>query len=243
MKPSLYGASLIHVGFLITMVAHLVGGFGSRMDGPISIADKWTKSGDIEMKVTNLETTSYPNGMPKIIKVSMKVRKDGKETDAILGYNQPITFNCGTTEILLRDYGTVPLGVTLKVDDTLHELKIYDTINVNGAKVMLADLHMPPSFRYPVVSLVNTPQGGSSEQMFVRIGEDNAKTINGSKIVFTDIKTAPGALVSIKVNPSIPITVGSIILFSIGTILVIMRIVEKVISDARGRGTLQHAPT
>lgn len=226
-RVSLYGASLIHVGFLITMVAHLVGGFGSSMEQPITLTSEWTKSGNIEMKITNLETISYPNGMPKKVQISTKVRRNGKEFNNILGYNQPVTLDYGTKEILLQDYGSIPLGVTLKVDDAQHELKMYDTIRVNGAKVMLADLHMPPSFSYPVVSLVNMPQDGATQQVFIRIGEDNSKTINGSKVVFAGIKTTPGALVSIKVNPSIPITLGSIILFSIGTVLVIMRIVGR----------------
>ena len=226
-RVSLYGASIIHVGFLVTMVAHVVGGFGSSMERPITVADEWTKSGDLEMKVTDLKTSSYPSGMPKIIQIFMTVRRNGEEVNGILGYNQPVTFDYGTKEILLRDYGTMPKGVTLKVDGAQHDLKLYDTIHVNGAKVMLADLHMPPSFNFPVVSLVNTPQDGSPQQIFVRIGEENSKTINGSKVAFVDIKTKPGAVVSIKNNPSIPITLVSIILFSIGTILVIMRIVEK----------------
>ena len=226
-KVGLYGASIIHVGFLITMLAHLVGGFGSRMEKPITVTGEWAKSGNIEMKITNLKTVSYPNGMPKKVAISMKVRRNGQEINDILGYNQPVTLDYGTKEILLRDYGTIPLGITLKVDNTLHELKMYDTIRINGAEVMVADLYLPPSHRYPVVNLINTPQDGTPQQVMLRIGEANSKTINGSKVVFADIRTTPGALVSIKENPSIPITLGSIILFSIGTVLVIMRIVEK----------------
>ncbi|HHT9125114.1 MAG TPA: hypothetical protein ACFYD6_04765 [Candidatus Brocadiia bacterium] len=229
-KASLYGASVLHVGFLITLLAHLVGGFGAWMEKPITVTGEWAKSGNMEMKITSLKTISYPNGMPKKVEITMKVKRDGQEINDILGYNQPVTLDYGTREILLRDYGTIPLGITLKVDDTLHELKMYDTIRVNGAEVMLTDLHLPPSQRYPVVSLVNTPQDGAPQQVSLRIGEANSKTINGSKVVFADIRTTPGALVSIKENPSIPITLGSIILFSIGTILVVMRIVEKAVS-------------
>lgn len=229
-QVGLYGASIIHAGFLITMVAHLVGGFGSRMEKPTTVTGEWTKAGNIEMKVTNLKTVSYPNGMPKRVEIAMTVRRNGQEINDILGYNQPVTLDYGTKEILLRDYGTIPLGITLKVDNTLHELKMYDTIRINGAEIMLADLSQSPSHRYPVVSLVNIPQDGSPQLVLLQKGEANSKAINGSKVVFADIRTTPGALVSIKENPSIPITLGSIILFSIGTVLVIIRIVEKAVA-------------
>ncbi|MEK6621514.1 MAG: hypothetical protein AABZ13_03435 [Planctomycetota bacterium] len=52
--------------------------------------------------------------------------------------------------------------------------------------------------------------------------------VNGVNIVFEDIKSVPGTLVSVKRNPSIPLTFVAIFFFSAGVLLVIFRTVRKV---------------
>ena len=106
-KIPLYGASIVHIGFVITLIAHLIGGFYSITEPPVSVADAWTDLGGVEMKVTDLKTSSYPNGMPKIIEASVTVRKDGIEFSDTLGYNNPVLLQHGILEILLRDYGWI----------------------------------------------------------------------------------------------------------------------------------------
>ena len=44
-KISLYGASAVHIGFIITLVVHLVGGLCSSSLPPVSVADEWTDLG------------------------------------------------------------------------------------------------------------------------------------------------------------------------------------------------------
>jgi len=58
--------------------------------------------------------------------------------------------------------------------------------------------------------------------------EKNAKVVNGANIIFEDIKSVPGTLVSVKRNPSIPRTFVAIFFFSAGMLLVIFRTVGKV---------------
>ena len=72
--------------------------------------------------------------------------------------------------------------------------------------------------------------GQTEQQTFLPIGENNAKEIHGAKIVFADINSVPGVLVSIKNNPSIPLTFVTIFLFSIGMILVILRIISRTVN-------------
>jgi len=71
-KVALYGASIVHIGFLVTLVAHLVGGIWSESGRPITIADTWVQAGEYELKVTGLDSTTYPNGMPRKITAQMK---------------------------------------------------------------------------------------------------------------------------------------------------------------------------
>jgi hypothetical protein len=53
----------------------------------------------------------------------------------------------------------------------------------------------------------------------------------GSRIAFADINSVPGVLVSVKSNPSIPLTFVTIFFFSAGMILVIFRIIGRMVSN------------
>lgn len=229
-KISLYGASVVHIGFVITLIAHLIGGLYSTTEPPVSVADEWTDLGGVEMKVTDLKTSSYPNGMPKIIEAFVTVRKDGLEFSDTLGYNNPVLLQHGAMEVLMRDYGWIASGVVLKVDDRIFTLHINDTFNVNGTPIQLADLYMPPQYRYPVVKLTAKTQNNETQQTFLPIGANNGKELYGSKIIFADINSVAGVLASVKNNPSIPLTFVTIFFFSAGMILVIMRVIGRTAS-------------
>jgi len=228
-KIPLYGASIVHIGFLVTLVAHLIGGIWSESGMPITIADKWVQAGEYELKVTGLETTSYPNGMPRKIKAQMKIRKDGEETSATLGYNNPVLVDSGTKQFLLRNYGNMPNGIVLNIGRETKVLKIQDVISVNGLKVLLANLYLPPQFNMPVVQLVSKGKDGEYNKSYVRIGRQNAQNINGVDVIFEDIKSTPAVVVTPKENPSIPLTLIAIGCFGSGMLLVIFRTAYKMV--------------
>jgi len=227
-KISLYGASVVHIGFIITLVAHLLGGMYSSSAPPVSVADEWTDLGGAEMKVTDLKTSSYPNGMPKKINVFVSVRKDGEEFSDTLGYNNPVLLQHGVFEILMRDYGWIASNVVLRIDGLPCNVRINEKMKSGNTQLYVADLYMPPQYQYPVVKLIILAEGQKPQQLFLPIGEKNAKELNGKKIIFEDIKSVPGALVSVKKNPSIPLTFVTIFFFSAGMLLVLFRTAGKV---------------
>lgn len=228
-KISLYGATLVHVGFIITLVVHLVGGLYSTSSPPVSIANEWVSvAGGAEMKVTDLKTTAYPNGMPKNITVFVSVRKDGVEYPDTLGYNNPVLLQHGVLEVLMRDYGWIASGVVLNIDGQPGDVYVNEKINVGDAQLYVADLYMPPQYQYPVVKLVVAVKGQGAQQIFLPIGEKNAKVVNGVTIFFENIKSVPGTLVGVKRNPAIPLTFVAIFFFSSGVLLVTFRTVRKV---------------
>ncbi len=228
-KVALYGASIVHIGFLVTLVAHLVGGIWSESGRPITIADTWVQSGEYELKVTGLDSTTYPNGMPRKIKAQMKIRKDGKEFDDTLGYNNPVLLDSGTKAFLLRNYGNMPNSVVLNIDGQTRALNLKDVIELNGLRVLLANLYMPPQFPLPVIQLVSKGNDNKYNQTYVRIGRQNVQNINGIDVVFEDIKSIPAVVVTTKKNPSIPLTLIAIGCFGSGMLLVIFRTAYKMV--------------
>ena len=228
-KIPLYGASIVHIGFLITLVAHLIGGIWSESGMPITIADKWVQSGEYELKVTGLETTSYPNGMPRKITAQIAIRKDGKETSDTLGFNNPVLLDCGTKQFLLRNYGNMSNSVVLNIGGETRVCNIKDVIEINGSKVLLANLYLPPQFRIPAIQLITEGKDGKYNKSYVRIGRENAQSVKGVNVIFEDIKSTPAVVVSVKKNPSIPLTLVAIGCFGSGMLLVIFRTAYKMV--------------
>jgi hypothetical protein len=228
-KMPLYGASIVHVGFLVTLVAHLIGGIWSESGMPITIGDKWVASGEYELKVTGLETTSYPNGMPRKITAQMKIRKDREEFDDTLGFNNPVLLDSGTKQFLLQNYGNIPNGVVLNIGGRTRAFKIKDVIEINGSKVLLANLYFPPQFRIPAVQFVSKGKDGKYNKTYVRIGRQNAQNVMGVNVIFEDIKSTPAVVVTPKENPSIPLTLVAIGFFGSGMLLVIFRTAYKMV--------------
>ena len=228
-KIPLYGASIVHIGFLITLVAHLIGGIWSESGMPITIADKWVQSGEYELMVTGLETTTYPNGMPRKITAQIAIRKDGEEASDTLGYNNPVLLDSGTKMFLLRNYGYISNVVVLNIGGETRSFNIKDVIEINGSKVLLANLYFPPQFRIPAIQLITEGKDGKYNKSYVRIGRENAQNVKGVNVIFEDIKSTPAVAVSVKKNPSIPLTLIAIGCFGSGMLLVIFRTAYKMV--------------
>ncbi len=228
-KVALYGASIVHIGFLVTLVAHLVGGIWSESGRPITIADTWVQAGEYELKVTGLNSTTYPNGMPRKITARMKIRKDGKEYDDTLGYNNPVLVDSGTKQFLLRNYGNMPNAIIMNIDGETVTLNVKDVIEINGTDVLIANLYMPPQFPQPVLQLVSKGKTGKYDQTYVRIGRQNVQNVKGVDVMFLDIKSTPAVVVTTKKNPSIPLTLIAIGCFGSGMLLVIFRTAYKMV--------------
>jgi len=228
-KVALYGASIVHIGFLVTLVAHLVGGIWSESGRPITIADTWVQAGEYELKVTGLDSTTYPNGMPRKITARMKIRKDGREYDDTLGYNNPVLVDSGTKQFLLRNYGNMPNAIIMNIDGETVTLNVKDVIEINGTDVLIANLYMPPQFPQLVLQLVSKGKAGKYDQTYVRIGRQNVQNVKGVDVMFLDIKSTPAVVVTTKKNPSIPLTLIAIGCFGSGMLLVIFRTAYKMV--------------
>jgi len=193
--------------------------------------------------------------MPRKITAQMKIRKDGKEYDDTLGYNNPVLLDCGTKQFLLRNYGNMPNAVVLDIGGQPGTFHIKDLVDINGSKVLIANLYMPPQFPMPVLQVVTEGSKGKYDKTYIRYGRQNVQNINGVDVVFEDLKSTPAVVVTTKKNqningvdvvfedlkstpavvvttkknPSIPLTLIAIGCFGSGMLLVIFRTAYKMV--------------
>lgn len=106
---SAYGPPVIHVSFLLALVAHLVGGVYGREIEPLVITTAWTTLGDgRDVRLDHIESELLPSGMPKLLRAHVEVRRGERVTPAVIGYNEPLSEGLGARIFLLDEAGRLP---------------------------------------------------------------------------------------------------------------------------------------
>ena len=110
-----YAAALMHVGFLVGLVAHLVGGLGGQELGQVALDDQLRPLGpglgDAQARLVSLEQDQHPDGSPKRVFARVEVHDDGDVQIRPLAFNRPLTRGQGSQLMLLQDYGTSAVAV------------------------------------------------------------------------------------------------------------------------------------
>lgn len=108
-SPGAYAASIIHVGFVVALLGHGIGGFTSEDPPPTIVSESWAEvPGFGEARLLTLEVDELPNGMPKSARATLAVRgPDGTVRQEIVDYNQPLSSGFGYRLALLQEFGNI----------------------------------------------------------------------------------------------------------------------------------------
>jgi hypothetical protein len=107
--PSAYGAAVMHVAFLVALLAHGVGGFLGEERGEAVVSRGWIRlPGGPEIRLASLGVDSLPNGMPREVRAAVETRGADGVGRAVVGYNQPLSSGLGSDLWLLGESGRVP---------------------------------------------------------------------------------------------------------------------------------------
>src|SRR5512137_2105280 len=103
--PTAYAAAVIHVGFLVAMAGHAIGGFTSEEFEPVVVTERWSEVPLFgEARLVAFEPESMPNGMPRAARATLAVRgDDGTVRREIVDYNQPLSGGFGSRLALLAE--------------------------------------------------------------------------------------------------------------------------------------------
>jgi hypothetical protein len=105
--PGAYAASVVHVGFLLALAAHGVGGFLAQDGGGVLVGPGWQPvPGFGEARLVSLRVEALPDGMPREAWAQLELRDAGGRTsEATVGYNAPLSAGGGASLALLSDFG------------------------------------------------------------------------------------------------------------------------------------------
>ncbi len=102
-----YAAALMHVGFLVALLAHLVGGVGGEEGGPLVIGSRYVDIGEGRAaRVAKLELPTLPTGALEQVYATVDVREsDGSVRQEVVSYNGPLSRGLGSELFLLVRQG------------------------------------------------------------------------------------------------------------------------------------------
>ena len=110
--PSAYAAAVVHLAFLLALLAHGLGGFLGKERGEVVVSRGWTAlPGGGEIRLASLEVDPLPGGIPREVRAAVETRGGGPGRGAaVVGFNRPLSSGLGNDLWLLGEMGRVPVA-------------------------------------------------------------------------------------------------------------------------------------
>ena len=214
--PRLYAAAFFHVGFLVALLAHVVGGFGGSIDVKRIDAD-WRKiPGGVEIRLVGTDVEPLPDGTPKMIFVEVETRVPGGQPEAAtIAYNRPLSSGFGADLVLLQR-PTISTVAVLTAGEERCALHLGDSDTLAGHRVRLLEVRDAG----PHGTLARVALGDRAHWLMrgmpVSLGD-------GAAVEVQSIETRPAALVTLRRAPGNGLALVSGLFLTLGDVLMVRR--------------------
>lgn len=217
LRPSAYGAPLLHITFILALVVHLWSGLAAETRQHVVGPNEATEIAGARYRTLGLEADLYPTGMPRGVTVTLAREADGATETVAVGYNVPYVQDGGVTALLLGRYSSI-LTAGLTVGGEQVFLTQGQQARVGDTLVVLRQVHQGASLRVPVVDVALIPAGGGPARR-ERVGY--SPRLNPRQAVsFNAIERRPVVQLTERYNPSTPLVIAVSVLAILGVILV-----------------------
>ncbi len=236
--PSAYAASLIHVSFLVALLAHLVGGVASRERGAVVLGSSWRRlPGGPLARLLDLRVETLPGGMPRSVEAVLELERDGARTRAVVGFNRPLTADLYRDIYLLAGRHRPEVLARLRSGGERHVLGAGQSTLISGALVQLigaapAGSHGP----LPVAVLrARAAGGGAATTRMVTTGRPTWLP-GGGRLELERVETRPTVLLRARRAAGNPWALLSALLLLAGVALMWRRFTGVRAASARDDG-------
>jgi hypothetical protein len=223
--PSAYAASVVHVGFLLALAAHVVGGFLGADLGGVVLTSAWREiPGFGEARLVSLDVDQLPDGMPRSARARLEVRDpDGVAREAVVGYNAPLSSPGGGRLALLAELGQAPVA-RLASGPEACALTEGQACRLGGERVELVGVGRGPA---GLAALLRARgPGGAPEERW--LGSDAELALAGGRPVQL-VALAPEAAIALRVReaPGNPWALAAAVVMAAGVALLWRRLLPR----------------
>ena len=170
--PGAYAAAVVHVGFLLALAAHGVGGFLGSDGAGVLVGPGWQElPGFGEARLLSLEVDTLPDGMPREARARLELRDGaGRVEERAVGYNAPLSEGGGASLALLADFGRTWIA-RLSSGGEACALAEGQSCRLGGAPVRLVRLLSAPGGGAAALIAARGPSGGEETRVLSMGGE------------------------------------------------------------------------
>jgi hypothetical protein len=216
--PSAYAASLVHVGFLLGLVAHGAAGFLGEERGDVVVASGWQDvPGFGEARLLSLDVDALPDGTPRSVRARLEVRTpDGRVAEAEVGYNAPLSRGGGARLALLSDLGLVRMARLSSGPDGCLVVE-RGACSIGGLRVALLAIRPGPGGAPAALVRAPGPSGRDEDGWLLRDGE--LALAGGRPLQLAGISVEPAVLLRARSAPGNPWALAAATVLSAGVAL------------------------
>lgn len=213
--PAAYAAAVIHVGFLLALIAHGVGGFWGSDGEPVLVASGFRAvPGFGEARLLDLEVDSLPGGMPRTAWARLEVRTpEGRLEPRAVGYNVPLSAGGGARLALLGDLGRAWVAHLSIGDQSCAATEGQDCV-LSGERVEL--LAFAPAEGGAPAAVIRS-RGPSGRPEVRAVGRGGELPLAGGRLLTVDaLAPEQAVLLRVRSAPGNPWALGAAVLMVAG---------------------------
>ncbi len=220
--PSAYGAAVLHVAFLVALLAHGLGAFLGEERGEVVISRGWTAlPGGPEIRLASLEVDSLPGGIPREVRAAVETRDgEGGRGAEVVGYNRPLSSGLGSDLWLLGEMGRVP-AARLAAGPERCSVTEGASCDIAGHRVTLRRLVPPGTFGPQPVALLRLASSGSALERWLAPGA--ALEVGDATLRLEGIGVEPAVVLRGRHAAGNPWALASAVLLATGVALLLRR--------------------
>jgi hypothetical protein len=219
--PRFYAPAVIHIAFLVGLLAHGVGGIGGAELERVLLGPSWSQLGDgREARVTGLEVDSNPDGSMKQLHASVETRDaGGSPTEAVVNFNGPLSRGLGSELMLLLRPQSVPALQLARGEDRC-AVEAAGICELGDVRVELLYLHPPlQPGQSPFAQLRLQNAGEGDAEAFPLTPGESKQLADGSLLSAERIGPRPAVLLRHRRAPGNPLALLSSLLLGLGLLM------------------------
>jgi len=219
--PRFYAPAVIHVAFLIGLLAHGVGGIAGAELDPLVLGPSWTQLGDgREARVTGLEVEPNPDGSMKQVRASVEMRgAGGSSSETVVYYNGPLSRGLGSDLMLMIRPHSVPTLRLARGEDRC-DVEVEGICELGGVRAELLYLHPPLQAGQSAFAQlrVQSTSSGDVETFSLTPGRSQ-QLADGSKLAIEALEARPAIGLRHRRAPGNPLALLASILLGLGLLM------------------------
>jgi hypothetical protein len=219
--PRFYAPAVIHVAFLVGLLAHGVGGIGGAELDRLMLGPSWAQLGDgREARVTGLEVEPNPDGSMKQLRASVETRDaDGSSSETVVYYNGPLSRGLGSELMLLVRPHSVPTLRLARGEDRC-DVEVEGACELGDLRAELLYLHPPlQAGQSPFAQLRVQNAGGGDTEVFPLTPGRSKQLADGSLLAIEGLESRPAIVLRHRRAPGNPLALLASILLGLGLLM------------------------